>query len=238
MCDPITIAGIALTGASAVANNVAQGKVERARNDALAAERIRQGGLDQEADAINAQSQQRFEGFEDKQDAKSTQLGDFFQSQGDTPDGANAAAAIPISTSNVTVQEEAKQRGKASAFTDAQGKNLGQLRAFGDVLGGISREQARDASAIGQIGGFKRGSSSVLPYELEAANSKGAKMKFLGDVLGGAGSLATSAGLGGATLGSTAATAPVTSAAWSGLRNVTSKVPTPTARPVGLGRLY
>lgn len=114
-----------------------------------------------------------------------------------TPDAANAAAAIPTSTSNVTVQEEAKQRAGASAFTNSQGQKLGNLRAFGDVLGTIGRGQARDAMTIGQIGGFKRGSASILPHELEEANSAGAGMKFFGAVLGGAGSLATSAGING-----------------------------------------
>ena len=40
MCDPITIAGIALTVGSTVANTIAQNKVQAARNNAMAAERI------------------------------------------------------------------------------------------------------------------------------------------------------------------------------------------------------
>ncbi|AAL44650.1 hypothetical protein EN41_19925 [Agrobacterium tumefaciens] len=60
---------------------------------------------------------------------------------------------------------------------------LGRLRAFGDVLGENSRLQARDASQIGQIGGFKRGSSNVMAYELDAANQKGNGLKLFGDAL-------------------------------------------------------
>ena len=70
---------------------------------------------------------------------------------------------------------------------------------------------------IGQIGGFKRGSSSITPLELEAANEKGAGLKMFGDVLGLGGSLLTSKGLGGSYTGSAPtvarAAAPVTYAA-------------------------
>lgn len=191
----MTIAGIALSGASVVSNSIAQGKVEKARNGAMQAERTRQQGYDQETSALNAASQDRYQGFEGKQAETATKLGDYFGGQAAPIDEVNASAQLPQSSSNITVQEEDKQRAKARDFTDAQAASLGELRSFGDLLGDTSRLQARDATQIGTIGGFKRGSSAVLPYELEAANSKGAGLKMLGDVLGGAGSLATSAGL-------------------------------------------
>lgn len=148
--------------------------MQNARDDALAAERIRQQGYDRETDALNAQSQDRYQGFEGQQDQKATELGDYFQSQADsvaaTPDTVGAGALLPASNSAITVANEAGARGKARAYTDQQGAALGNLRSFGDLLGGIGREQARDAISIGQIGGFKKGSSSVLHYELEAAN--------------------------------------------------------------------
>lgn len=107
---------------------------------------------------------------------------------------------MPTSTSNIVVKEEAKQRDKARALTDQSGAALGELRAFGDVLGTISRDQARDAGAVGQIGGFKSGSSGVLPFELDEAGRAGDGMKLFGDILGGAGSVATGAGLSGGGL--------------------------------------
>jgi len=64
-------------------------------------------------------------------------------------------------------------------------------------MGDLGREQARDAGLIGQIGSFKKGSSAVLPYELEAAQEKGGTAKLFGDLLGLGGSVATAAGLGG-----------------------------------------
>jgi len=226
LCDPLTIAGIALTAGSTVANTVAQGKVTKARDDALAAERIRQGGLDQEAAALNTQSQDLYQDFGGQQDAAATKLGDYFAGQ--TAAEPTTAEALPTSGSNVTVQEEKKQRDKARTETNASGAALGSLRAFGDVLGTAGREQARDASLIGQIGGFKTGSSGVLPLELDAASQKGGGLKLLGDVLGGFGGVATSAGLSGkgvfgigaapAANAVTKIAAPVASASSSGLR--------------------
>lgn len=216
MCDPLTIAGIALTAGSTVANSIAQNKIRRARDDSLAAERIRQGGLDREADAINLRSQDRYQDFEGQQDDRSGELTDYFNDQTEAAGQANAAASealiAPQSGSDITVREEANQRGKAREFTDQQGEALGSLRAFGDLLGEVSRSQARDASLIGQIGGFKRGSSSVLPYELDAAMSAGDGAKTFGDILGLGGSVAMGAGL---TRGPTDA--------WPGLRTVTAK---------------
>lgn len=196
MCDPLTLAGLALTAGSTVANTVAQNRVASARNDALAAERIRQGGLDREAEALNAQSQDRYQNFEGQQEQKAAKLSDYFKSQ-DVPE-PSAEAALPVSASNLTVQEENKQRGKAQDFTNRTGEALGNLRSFGDLMGGLGRMQARDAAQIGQIGGFKQGSSAVLPYELEAANEKGAGLRLFGDVMGGLGGVSTMAGLSGA----------------------------------------
>lgn len=158
-------------------------------------ERMRQNRLDQEAAALNTQSQDRYKDFEGQQDEKAASLSAFFTGQSTSE--PNAAAALPTSGSNITVQEEGKQRGQARDFTNKTGAALGNLRAFGDVVGGIGRDQARDANLIGQIGGFKAGSSGVLPFELEAAQEKGAGLRLFGDILNGMGKVATAGGLSG-----------------------------------------
>ncbi|MDK4729335.1 hypothetical protein [Rhizobium phaseoli] len=198
MCDPLTIAGVALSGVSTALNAAAQSKIQGARDDAMAAERIRQKGLDQEADALNTTSRDRYQNFEGQQADKSAQLGDYFTGQEVAQ--PSAEAALPTTSSNITVQEVNKQKGQAKDFTNRTGTALGELRSFGDLLGDVSRLQARDAGSIGQIGSFKKGSSAVLPYELEAANSKGGGLKLFGDILGGLGGIATSAGLSGGSL--------------------------------------
>lgn len=200
MCDPITIAGIALTAGSTLANSIAQRKVQKARDDVLAAERIRQNGLQHEADALNTQSQDRYQDFSGQQGEKASELGQYFTDQKIENANDNAAATqemtVPQSGSNITVREEQKQRGKADAYGQQQGEALGELRSFGDLLGGIGRQQSRDAGQIGQIGGFMRGSSSVVPYELDTANHAGDGMKLFGDLLGLGGSIGLAKGLG------------------------------------------
>lgn len=237
MCDPLTIAGVALTAGSYAANAAAASKVNRARNDALAAERIRQNGLDQEADALNVQSQDRYKDFEGQQEQKAETLGDYFSGQSIAE--PTTAEALPTSSSNVTVREEAKQRGQARDFTNKTGAALGNLRAFGDLLGGIGREQARDASLIGQIGSFKSGSSNVLPLELDAASQKGAGLRMFGDVLGGLGKVGVQAGLSrpapfeaNTTLGDFIGYTPAKVDTWSGMRTASG----PNNAPLRLRR--
>lgn len=197
MCDPLTIAGIALSAGSTVANAAGARRAAKARDGALAAERIRQGGLDREAQALNATAQDRYTELDTKEADKSKALGDYFTAEAATPGEANVAAAsvMPTATNDIVTREIAKKSGQAKDFTDQQGEALGAMRAFGDVLGDTGRVQARDASKIGQIGGFKRGSSDVLPLELEEASKKGQGMMLLGDILGGVGGIALNAGL-------------------------------------------
>lgn len=200
MCTALAIAGLALSVGGTAMNSMAASKAARARDDALAAERIRQQGYDQEAAALNTRSQNRYQNFSGQQDQKAQDLGDYFgNAQVAEP---AAAATMPTSQSAITVAEEGKQRAAATDYTMKQGDALGNLRAFGDLLGQIGRFQARDAGSIGQIGGFKRGSSNVLPLELDQASRAGDGMKTFADILQGAGSVAGSAGASGMSLGS------------------------------------
>lgn len=193
MCTPLLIASAALAGASTAANAAASRKVQGARDDALAAERLRQQGLDREAAAINTRTQDRFRDFDTQQEGRAAELADFFRGQ--TLADPGAAQSVPASASNITVREEDKQRGAARERTDQIGGALGDLRAFGDLLGGISRKQGVDASLLGQIGGFKRGSNNVLGFELEDANRAGGTLRTIADLTGGLGQIGLMAGL-------------------------------------------
>lgn len=195
MCDPLTIASIAATVGGYMANSAAAGKVEKARRGVLEGERVRQGNLDREAAALNDASQSRYKDFDGQQAAKTQELSQYFTDAGELP-----APALPTGGSNVVTRSAKKSSAKAKEFTDQQAGALGNLRSFGDVLGDISLKQARDASQIGVVGGFKRASSDVVPLELDEANNKGAGLRLLGDVLGGAGQIGTFASLSGAKL--------------------------------------
>lgn len=229
MCDPVTLTGMALTAGSTVVNTIAANKAANAREDVLAAERIRQTQLDREADALNTQSQDRFQGVDEKQQAKARDLSDFFTGPSTAGEANDAAASVmPSDTSDITVREMQKQTGAARDFTGRQAASLSELRSFGDMMGDNARLQARDASLIGQVGGFKRGSSGVTPLELDEASQKGAGLKFFGDLLGGAGSLATNYGL---TKGGATPIFGAKPAATAGTSLAPARSPIPRARP-------
>lgn len=187
MCDPFTIGGLVLSAASVAANSVASSEVQDAREQSIQAERARQAALDKQADALNATSRNRYQDFSGKQDDRAAQLGTQLSKNMVAP--TPSSALMPQSSSNIVNTETGKQTGAATTYAGGQASALGNLRAFGDLLGEDSRLQGQDASQVAQIGDFKRGSSAVLQDELQADNQAGAGMGFLGDLLGGAGGL-------------------------------------------------
>jgi hypothetical protein len=192
-----------LSAAGAGANTIRQGQIDQARQHALDAERLRQKRFDQEAQAFNVQSQDRFKGFSGEEANKGQKLGDYLAKASVPVDDPNAVAGalMPTSSSDIVTREVGRANAAASDAIGKQAAALGDFRAFGDLLGEKSLSQARDAGNIAQIGGFKKGSAGVLPYELEAANSKGQALGLLADLLGGSGSVVTSASISGGGLG-------------------------------------
>ena len=184
MCDPLIIAGLALEAGSVVANSVASNSDAQARNQVLSAEIKRNQQLDQQAAAINAHTNQSYENFVPQQDAKAQQLGDYFNSNTAAKPNVATSGVMPTSGSDIVNQDEAAQLGKANDFSNQQGTALGELRSFGDLLGDKTRTQARDATAVGQIGNNETGfASNVVPYQLNAASHSGDTARTLGDVL-------------------------------------------------------
>lgn len=198
MCDPLTAAGVALSVGSVAANQMAQSRVNRARTGAVEAENTRQRQLQNEAGALTDQSRDRYVDFEGQQEERGGDLGEFFSGQGSAT--GNAPQLMPQSGSDITVREEGSQRGQARDFSNQQGAALGNLRAFGDLMGSTGRLQQRDTGQVGMLNSFMQGSSNVLPLELQAANQRGGGLRTLGDIMGGLGGAATTAGLSGATL--------------------------------------
>lgn len=211
MVAPLLIgAGVAGTLGSSFLNNKANSKASAARNAAMAAERERQAALDAEADRINLGARERYVGFGDNMAEHGDSLGDMFKASS-KPVAPNA---MPASSNPLVTAVLADRMDATRAFGDQQSEALGNLRSFGDLLGGINRSQARDGGYIDQLGGFKRGSASVNALELDAASQAGDKYKFWGDVLGGASRVALMAGLGG--VGMPAAAAGGSAAAGTG----------------------
>jgi hypothetical protein len=80
---------------------------------------------------------------------------------------------LPPSSSPLVNREIDTKKGIADAYVNHQADALGNLRSFRDLFGGIQRGQAQDAQHVGQIGGFKKGSSAVEQLELDNANRAG-----------------------------------------------------------------
>lgn len=196
MCTPVLLAGAALAVGSAVANSIATSQQTRARNDVLAAERIRQQGFDQQTQALNNASRDQFVDFVPQQQQRASDLGDILATKVGTDPNTQTGTVLPSSSSDVVNQEAAKQEGRAQDYVDQQGTALAQMRSFGDLLGDLSTKQARNAAEVNQIGGFKRGSMGLQPLELDNASHAGDTTRLIADLLGGAGSIATSFGVG------------------------------------------
>lgn len=225
MCDPLTIAGVALTAASTVAGGIAQGQVDSARSDVMNRELFRQAGFDNEAAGINNKALGRYENAQADADAKRKEVADFYKTNsGELPTSGPTSGAIPPTSSNIIVQEGKKQQDKVGAFNTQQNEALAGLRSFGDFFGDVSRGTARDAGQLGMVNSFKKGSQAVVPLELQQANTAGNGTKLLGDILGGLGSVGTFAGLSGVNpfggSGITVAGSPASAAAPHGTKPI------------------
>ena len=192
MCDPLIIAGIALTAGSMVTNSIAQGQVDNARSEVLATESRRQQSFNREVEQLNTQSQDRYVGFEPQQEQRAAELADMFATEVSDPN-----SVIPGSSSNIVNAETDAQMADAQGYVDQQTGALADMRSFGDMLGSNSLLQARDAAKVGQIGGFKQGSQQITPYELDDAGKAGDGTKMFADVLRLGGTVATGAGIAG-----------------------------------------
>lgn len=207
MCTPLAIAALALTAGGVAANQMASNQVERKREGYLSAERERQKGYHQKAENLNAESASKFGDFAEDQTTKAQQLGDLLAAQSKSlPTGqtgqTSVASPLPSSSSNIVSQERAKQLGKTNEYSTQQAHALGNLRSFADILANDNMLMAKNDSLIGQEDSFMKGSSSVLPLELEAANNAGSGWRLAGTIMSG---LGTAASLGSAAVAGGAA---------------------------------
>jgi hypothetical protein len=194
---PALAIGGGATLASMFLNNSAQGAVDEARDGVIQAERARQAGFDAETGKINDQSLGRYKDFGGQMDTRRQELSDFFRTPVVTPNTPYTAAPLPPASSGIVQREIDTKRSIADAFVDNQADKLANLRSFGDLFGGIQLDQAHDAQAVGQIGGFKKGSAEVEKLELDNANRAGNGYKTWADLAGGVGKVGLTAALAG-----------------------------------------
>lgn len=195
MCDPLTIAGLALGGTSLFSNMQAARQQQKARAAAMQAENQRQRRLDREIFGVVDETRGQYEGedFSQAQAERESQLAQFFSE--------NASGALPGTApaigDAVTNQAVRRESNRASQFNNQQNNALGALRGFGDLFAETSRQTAKNASEAGILSGFKQGSAAVLPLELEAANQAGGVWNLFGDLANLGSGVALFGGLGG-----------------------------------------
>ncbi|MDI1263858.1 MAG: hypothetical protein PS018_11435 [bacterium] len=234
--DPIT--GLLLGGGSTLAsmflNSAANNSVNEARNGVISAERGRQAGFDAEGKAITDKSLGRYANYDQTLANTGNQLSDYFRTNVATPNTPFTQAPLPPAASDL-VQREIGHRGDiAHMFVDNQADKLGKLRAFGTSFGGIGRDVAGDTQDVGQIGNFKKGSSSVEQLELDNANRAGNDYKFFADLTGGLGKVALTSSLAG-QFAPAAATTGVLGAPMNILPPIAQTGPTPLANVFSTG---
>jgi hypothetical protein len=173
-----------LSAASTGANALARRKQEGARRSALSGERRRQAGFDREIGGLNTRSQDRYLDFAGQEAETAKRLGDYLAAQSVV--GPTDPNVMAPSRNAIVTREAANRSADAAQFVGQQGRALGTMRAFGDLLGDIGLQQGRDASQIGQLAGFKRASTGILPFELEAAAQRGKGLQTLADILAAA----------------------------------------------------
>lgn len=195
----LPILPLILAGGSIAANTIAANKQGRALADNMAAERLRQKRFDDESFALNEAGLARADAAPEMVETRGDDLASMFGAAGQEAP-AEPIISTPASSSNIVMSREGAAMDKSKASTDARAVNLGALRAFGDVFGDVSRMQGRDAGQLGLLGSMRRGSQSVLPMELEAAQSVGGNWRLLGDLLS-AGSMFAGTGAGAGMFG-------------------------------------
>lgn len=173
----------ALMGASTLVNSMAAQRQQSAIASVMEAERQRQQEFSDQQFGIFEGMTDRFGEYDAREGERRTNLEDFFtaDTEGSLPQPVQTA--LPESSSNLVTSREESERADARGFTDQQAGALAQMRSFGDVFGDFGRENQRDMGETGIIQSFRRGSQSVLPAELRAAEQKGAGMRTLGDML-------------------------------------------------------
>lgn len=195
MCDPLSIAAAVATVAGSAAQAAGARKAERARDQAIAAERLRQ-------DEFGRRSEIQFgdalaEHTRDRQDEK---IGDAVARRQQAFDRATerrpSADRTPGSSrAPAVIQSETKsQNARAERRSAGEGAAQASLGSWADLLLSGAQARQRAGDQVNAINSFRRGSLDVLPLEVQAAGRKGRGLRTLGDLLVAGGQIAGMAG--------------------------------------------
>lgn len=195
MGDPVSLGlGAALTAGSAFANNSAANSVAGARNAALADNAAHQAAYDATIAGLNQDALSKYSGMAGQTGTAQTGLANLYRQGVIGNGGPPPPSVMPLSASNATNTELAKQTGIVNAKANGQADTRAALEAPGLALSDANLAAAPDFSQMGQQNNFKTGYAGTLPLALDAAAQQGAGMKTFADLLGMGGSLGLSMG--------------------------------------------
>jgi hypothetical protein len=189
MCEPTTIAGIAMSMAGAAYNSHQQSKNEKAmanaRNSAAEAEDIRQRGYQEESDATFGDSLAGFN--KDDQEAAVTKKKEQRTAQidrnvqNDEYSGGGAAPAV-------VKGEVARKINDAMKSGKSEAKNLANVGAWGDQQFGNKVALGRSSGILSETTDKARMSANLLPGDQRSAEHNASSTpNMFGDILQAAG---------------------------------------------------
>jgi hypothetical protein len=194
MCEPLTIASLALSGGSVLSGMLGNQQQQEARDRALAAENTRSSGYESQANNLFQQTLAK------------TQKPVYDKSVADEAASRTASDSKLIdSTGNIvpvtgSAPEEVGQSiARAGARAITRGKEQAKLNAAVGANAGVNQKLGIDLAHDGEwqniFGGNIRRSAAILPLELQDANRAGAGLRGLGSILSaGAGATGALAG--------------------------------------------
>jgi hypothetical protein len=194
MCYPVAIA-LALTAAGSAAQAAGARRAAKAMEGARVAESLRQKGFQDQATQVSDESLKK--SGKDSTEAGMKAAADARAAESDAavadvrrPIEATGENLAGDQTANRVMATEGDiQAARNLGFAGQQGAAKSNLLSFNDVTFQNAINNMRAGQQLNTISNFMRGSSNVLPIELEAASRKGDNLKTLGTVLSTAGSV-------------------------------------------------
>jgi len=172
---------IALMVGGALANQQAERRVEKERNNKALSERLRQKKMGEEADATLRESlaQQERPAVEQDQrmaEAKREQKYAQVATPADQEFVSTPSAPVEVKSELAARVADALKRGRqqSAALAKLGGRSDAQMQ------GGINL--GRSAQTLDSIGNRSRSSSAILPFELQDANRKGQGWRTIADL--------------------------------------------------------
>ena len=210
MCDPVSITGAVLTAGSLAANQVAAGQRDDAQGAAIEeetrrrqAELARQKQYQQQAGEEFQQSLEHYEPEAQKTQQQEVEADRTERIGGRVQDGgeyvATGSAPEVVQGTIAGAMKDALRAGKEDAARRARMGGFNGSMFLNDLA---MQQQREDLGVLGQNATgsartFARNNQAIMDADMAAANEAGAGAATIGDVLSGAGSAVSMAGMAG-----------------------------------------